>query len=152
MRKGSELYNSPFDGSVYERWASINRGPWRFAYDDAAERDHVQRVMSMLRDRDVKPRRIRVYVLVGNEPMAACLDRIREVIEWGGEPHVQPYMKLNALKKRPHVRFDWTAQSLRDVARWANYRVWKYAPFENYRRSLKTVNVIGDSRQAEMLA
>ena len=141
-----------FDGAVYERWAAINRGPWRFAYDDAAEREHVKRVMTMLRGHGVKPRRIRVYVLVGNEPMAECLARIREVIAWGGEPHVQPYMKLNALKKQHHVRFDWTRQSLRDVARCANYRVWKYAEFDDYRRSHKTAHDIIDARQTEMLA
>lgn len=63
-------------------------------------------------------------MLVGNEPMDACLDRIREVIAWGGEPQVQPYVKLNALEKNPHVRFDWTRRTLSDLARWANYRIW----------------------------
>ena len=48
------------------------------------------------------------------------MDRINEVIAWGGEPHVQPVMKLNALVKRPWVRFDWTPQLLTDVARWAD--------------------------------
>ncbi|WP_287207401.1 hypothetical protein, partial [Mesorhizobium sp.] len=79
---------------------TINVGPWRFAYDDQAERPFVERVMHMLRD--VPSRKKRVYVLVGNEPMAACIERVREVIAWGGEPHVQPYMKLNALERKPH--------------------------------------------------
>lgn len=127
-----------FDRDVFRRWSVINRGPWRFAYDDAAERPHVERVMRMLRRQNVSPRRVRVYVLIGNEPMAACLERINEVIAWGGEPHAQPYMKLNALEKRPHVRFDWTEQSLRDMARWANWRAWKAADFEGYRRSART--------------
>lgn len=125
-----------FDQDVYERWRVINRGPWRFAYDDQGDRPHVKRVMEMLDD--VASSRKRVYVLVGNEPMEACLERIREVIAWGGEPHVQPYIKLNALEKKPHVRFNWTRRALTDVARWANYRIWKYASFYEYRGSVKS--------------
>ena len=96
----------------------------------------VQRVMQMLRK--VPPRRKRVYVLIGNEPIASCLERINEVISWGGEPHVQPLMKLSALEKRYHVQKDWNEQILRDMARWANHWPWHKQPFEAYRRSVKT--------------
>lgn len=123
-----------FDDDVYERWRVINRGPWRFAYDDEPEGDDVERVMRMLRNEP--PKRKRVYVLIGNEPFDACMGRIQRVIEWGGDPHVQPLMKLNALDKEPWVRFDWTAQKLRDVARWANGWVWKKTPFAEYDRSM----------------
>lgn len=119
-----------FDDAVYARWRVINRGPWRFAYDEMAEREEVARVMRMLCDES--PKRKRVYVLIGNEPFAECMQRLREVIAWGGEPHAQPYIKLNALERTPKVRFDWTERKLSDVARWANRRVWRYAPFEDY--------------------
>lgn len=122
-----------FDRGTYKRWAEILKGPWRFAYDETGEGDDVQRVMSILVDEPAK--RKRVYVLIGNEPFEQCMARIQRVIAWGGEPHVQPYMKLNALERRPHVRFDWTEQKLRDVARWANGWVWKKAPFAEYDRS-----------------
>lgn len=125
-----------FDDTVFARWRQINRGPWRFAYDDQAERPYVEKVMRMLKD--VPSRLKRVYVLIGNEPREACLGRLREVIAWGGEPHAQPYMKLNALERKPHIRFDWTAQSLRDTARWANRYLWKYTDLESYQRSAKT--------------
>lgn len=125
-----------FDDEVFARWAPINRGPWRFAYDDQAERSFVQRVMHMLRD--VAPRRKQVYTLIGNEPVAACMERIAEVIAWGGEPYAQPYMKLNALERRPHVRFDWTEQQLRRVQRWVNGRFWRYTDFPGYNASAKT--------------
>jgi hypothetical protein len=126
-----------FDEDCFDRWRMINRGPWRFAFDEQKERDDVQRVMRMLAT--LPPKRKRVYVLLGNEPMASCLDRLYDVIGWGGEPHAQPYIKLNALEKRPQIRFDWTEQSLRDVARWANRRNWRYASrFEQYRRSAHT--------------
>lgn len=124
-----------FDDDVFHRWSVINRGPWRFAYDDMPERPDVYRVMQMLKD--VPAYKKRVYVLIGNEPFDACMGRIREVIEWGGEPHVQPYIKLNAPEKRPHARFDWTEQKLKDVARWANGHVWRKAPFSEYDKSMK---------------
>jgi hypothetical protein len=127
-----------FDDEVYARWKEINRGPWRFAFDDMAERSYVERVMRMLKAES--PKRKRVYTLIGNEPMAACLERIEQVIAWGGEPHAQPYMKLNALQKKPHVRFDWSRQGLIDMARWCNGHVWRKCSFNDYRRSFKTVH------------
>lgn len=135
-----------FTPDVYERWSVINRGPWRFAFDEAKERADVLRVMAMLRD--VRPKLKRVYVLIGNEPFAECMSRIREVIDNGCEPHVQPYIKLAALEKKPHVRFDWTAQRLRDVARWANRRIWRYATFDEYDRHRRTsVPEVYDAQQ-----
>lgn len=125
-----------FDEIVYAKWRKINRGPWRFAYDDQAERPFVERVMRMLKAEPA--RRKRVYCLIGNEPVASCVERIKEVIAWGGEPHAQPFIKLNALQKKPHVRFDWTAQKLTDVARWANRFGWRYTDLEGYQRSFKS--------------
>ena len=95
----------------------------------------VERVMKMLKD--VPARQKRVYVLIGNEPFDACMERIREVIAWGGEPHVQPYIKLNSLERKPFPRFDWNEQLLRDVARWVNGFAYKKVKFSNYRRSAK---------------
>jgi hypothetical protein len=134
-----------FTDEVFARWSEINAGPWRFAYDDQPERADVQRVMHMLRE--VPRYRKRVYVLIGNEPFAACMERIQEVIAWGGEPHVQPYIKLNALERRPHVRFDWTEQMLKDVARWANGHVWKTAPFSEYQRYIPKTEPVYDAQQ-----
>lgn len=125
-----------FTEEVYRRWRPINRGPWRFAYDESGERADVHRVCRMLAD--VDSRRIRVYVLIGNEPVDECMGRIREVLQWGGEPHVQPLIKLNARTKAPWVRHDWTADRLRRVARWANRRLWKYCNFADYDSAIRT--------------
>ena len=128
-----------FTPDVYGRWKNLvntGRGPWRFAYDDMDERDDALRVMKMLEAEPQK--RKRVYVLIGNEPFDDCMQRIQETIDHGCEPHVQPLMKLNALERKPWVRFDWTEQLLKDVARWANGWVWKRAPFSEYSRSRKT--------------
>ncbi len=127
-----------FDEEVFALWRKINRGPWRFAYDDHAEREHVAGVMWMLRH--LSPRKKQVYTLIGNEPFAACMERIREVIGWGGEPYAQPYMKLNALVKRPHVRFDWTEARLKRVQRWVNRHLWRTVDFDAYDGAVKNAN------------
>lgn len=127
-----------FTPDVYERWKPLineGRGPWRFAYDELKERDDVLRVMRMLAGESQK--RKRVYVLIGNEPFDDCMRRIEEVIAHGCEPHCQPLMKLNALAREPWVRFDWTEQKLRDVARWANKWIWKQATFAEYNNHWK---------------
>lgn len=139
-----------FDGSVFERWRKINRGPWRFAYDDLQEGPEVHAVMKMLRG--ISPKKIRVYVLIGNEPFAECMSRISRVLEWGGEPHVQPLMKLNALEKEFWIRFDWTDDKLRDVARWANRRIWKYAKFADYAGSVKSARTERYDNQTGLFA
>ena len=119
-----------FDSDVYNRWKAINKGAWRFAYDETKEEDDVFRVTQTLED--VPAGKKRVYVLIGNEPFEACHRRILQVIEWGCEPHVQPMMALNTLEKKPMVKYDWTEQKLKDLARWANRWVWRSATFEEY--------------------
>lgn len=129
-----------FTPDVYARWKPLvnaGGGPWRFAYDELREREWVVPVMKMLADEP--QRRKRVYVLIGNEPFADCMQRIEEVIAAGCEPHVQPFMKLNALERRPDPRHDWNEQLLKDVARWANGYVWRRAPFKDYNRHRKNV-------------
>lgn len=128
-----------FTPDVYARWKPLvnaGRGPWRFAYDDMQEAKEARQVMRMLADEPAN--RKRVYTLIGNEPFDECMARIQEVLDHGCEPHVQWLMKLNALEKEPWVRFDWTAQKLRDVARWGNRRGWRYTPFSGYIPNLKT--------------
>ncbi len=137
-----------FTEEVFERWKPINKGPWRFAYDDQGDGPHVERVMKMLKG--VSTHRKRVYVLIGNEPFDSCMDRIYKVLSWGGEPYAQPYMKLNALVKKPKVRFDWTLSLLRDVQRWTNlYRFWRNTTFDEYLGPKKAA--LFDDRQMELI-
>ena len=124
-----------FDEAVLARWSPILKGPWRFAYDETAEGTDVERVCRMLVAYPAN--RKRVYVLIGNEPFQACMDRIRQVIAWGAEPHVQPIMKLNARDRKPWVRYDWSPQLLRNVARWANRWIWRRCSFDEYRLSYR---------------
>lgn len=138
-----------FDEEVFRRWSPVLKGPWRFGFDEATEGTDVERAFRILKD--VSPRRKQVYTMIGHEPIEVCMDRIRRVIAWGGEPYAQPFMKLNALEKRPHVRHDWTPQLLSDVARWVNQRRWKYCEFQDYRRSARN-RERPETRQLELVA
>jgi hypothetical protein len=139
-----------FDGEVFERWQPINRGPWRFGLDETHETDDVRRVIQMLRQRGVPARKIQPYVMIGHEPFAECMERIRQVIDLGGEPYVQPIIKLNARRKTPWIRHDWTPRLLRQVQRWANRRIWRKAPFSEYRAGFKTEREAGRDRTAPL--
>lgn len=119
-----------FDEGTYRRWKAINKGAWRFAYDETAEGDDVYRTAQILKDEPGYKKR--VYVLIGNEPFEACYRRIMQVIEWGCEPHVQPMMSLRTLIKKPLVRYDWSEKKLKDLARWSNRWLWRSIPFSSY--------------------
>lgn len=128
-----------FDEEVFERWRPINRGPWRFGLDEKFETSDARRVITMLRTKGVGSRKIRVYVMIGREPFAECMARIRTVIDMGAEPYVQPFMKLNAREKRPWVGHDWNRQLLGNVQRWANSpMIWRRTPFSEYDSAIKT--------------
>lgn len=119
-----------FDGDTYERWRGVLRGSWRFAFDIMPEWRQVHRMMVVLKEES--PRKKQVYVLIGNEPIDTCYERAQKVIEWGGEPWCQPLMPLDTLDKEPSVRHNWTAQSLRDFARFYNCRLWRNATIAEY--------------------
>jgi hypothetical protein len=122
-----------FTEETYHRWKAINKGAWRFAYDETKEGDDVYKMTQILKDEPAGKKR--VYVLIGNEPFEECYSRILKVIEWGCEPFAQPMIALNALQKKPLVRFDWTEQKLKDLARWTNRWIWRTVKFPDYRGS-----------------
>ena len=93
-----------FDEEVFARWEPVNRGRGGSRWTTQGDLPHVERVLKMLESRVRSPKKKRVYVLIGNEPARECMERIQTVLKLGGEPHVQPLMKLNALEKRPWVR------------------------------------------------
>lgn len=120
-----------FDKGTFARWSKINKGAWRFGYDEISEKEDVRRMATVLSG--VPASKKRVYVLIGNEPFDSCMERIEEVISLGCEPHVQPMMSLNTLIKKPRVKFDWTEKKLKDVARWANRWLWRSFQFSEYK-------------------
>lgn len=121
-----------FDDEVFARWRSINKGPWRFGLDETFETADAERVIAMLKRHGVGARKIQVYVMIGHEPFAECMARIRAVLKMGAEPYVQPVMKLNAREKKPWVRHDWTKERLGAVQRWANGHIWRKTGIDGF--------------------
>lgn len=119
-----------FNEDTYRRWKLILKGPWRFAFDECKEEQQVRDMMKILKEESESKKR--VYVLIGNEPMQACYERLVKVVEWGGQPYCQPVLPLDYLGGSFRTYYDWTEQSLRDFARYANRFIWKYAPLSDY--------------------
>ncbi len=120
-----------FTEDTYQRWKSTLRGPWRFGYDYLPERSAVKRMMQILGSAPTKKKR--AYVMIGNEPFDACLQRANEIIEWGSEPYCQPYLSKTALSRNEYeIRYDWTRERLVHFARYFNRFLWKYAPMREY--------------------
>lgn len=120
-----------FDEDCYYRWKEINKGAWRFAFDEIKEEREARRTAEILENEYASKKR--VYVLIGNEPIKSCYERIMKVIEWKCEPHVQPMMALNTLEKKPMIKYDWTEQKLKDMARWANRWLWRKLDLRDYK-------------------
>lgn len=121
-----------FSEETYQRWKTILRGPWRFGYDYLPERSSAKRMLSILKSEPSKKKR--VYVLIGNEPFDACLQRATEVIEWGGEPYCQPILPKQAMSRRDFIlRYDWTPDKLIHFARYFNRFLYKYTPMDEYK-------------------
>lgn len=119
-----------FDADTYDRWRPALKGPWRFAFDEQKEVADVEKMMMILAGESAK--RKRVYVLIGNEPMESCYDRVLRVIGWGGEPYCQPVLDLNYLGGPIRARHDWTDQRVRDFARYVNRYNWRSFPLAEY--------------------
>lgn len=122
-----------FDEDTYQRWKPVLRGPWRFALDEMRELPEVERMMRILRPE--RASRKRVYVLVGNEPLASCYERAMKVIEFGGEPFCQFLKPLNWLgdERLLRCRFEWTVQRGKDFCRFFNRYLWRSLSLKEYR-------------------
>ena len=116
-----------FTQEVFDRFRRLPLKFWRLAFDEMREEEQVRETMRLLRESGVTGRQIRVYCLIGNEPFEQCHYRAEKIIEWGGEPHVQPLIPLNALEKRPVIQsqFGWTEQRLIDFSRYYNRWLWR---------------------------
>lgn len=120
-----------FDDACFRRWKRINKGPWRFGLDEMKELKYARQMLKIIKHE--KYWKKRAYILIGNEPIEQCYERTIKIIKWGGEPYCQPVMALNALKRKPIIRHDWTEQLLRDFARWANRWLWRSIPLKEYK-------------------
>lgn len=103
-----------FTEATLERWKRFPLRYWRFGYDDLSERDQALEMMRLLRAHGYSGEKVRVYTLIGNEPIAGCQRRITEVIEAGCHPWPQRVRPLNWLGPDGTLptRYDWDEPTL----------------------------------------
>src|SRR5579884_2034767 len=96
------------------RWKAMPLLFWRLGYDDLSEREEVLEMLRLLKRHGYEGERVRVYTIIGNEPIDACVRRIREVIELGMHPWPQRYRPLNWLGPDGTLptKFDWDEPTL----------------------------------------
>jgi hypothetical protein len=106
---------------------------WRIGFDEIGEEKPVIEAIKTIKSFSKKT--IRIYTMIGQEPIEQCLYRMRKVIELGCEPLPQAYIKLAAKSRTPEIMHDWTEQYLRDVQRfyyqpmlWRKLKLEDYAP------------------------
>ena len=122
-----------FTLETYQRWKDFPLKCWRFGYDDLIERDEALAMIDLLRSNGVASRRIQVYTLLGNEPIADCVRRCREVIKAGAEPRPQRLRPLDWLGGPLPCRHDWTEQDLIATQRYFSLpQIWRSASMSEF--------------------
>lgn len=101
-----------FDDGTLQRWQKFPLVCWRFGYDDLTERDQSLDMMRRLKAAGYGSRKVRVYTLIGNEPIEDCHRRMREVIDHGCEPVPQRLRPLNWRGGPLPTRYDWDEPTL----------------------------------------
>lgn len=115
-----------FTEKTLVRWKRFPLMYWRFGYDDITERDQSLEMMRLLTTHGFSGEKVRVYTLIGNEPIATCVQRIKEVIANGMHPWPQRLKPLNWLGGALPVRYDWDEQTLIAYQRFYSYAAfWK---------------------------
>lgn len=125
-----------FTDETLERWERFPLTCWRFGYDDLTERGVALRMLGRLRRRGHKENKVHVYTLCGNEPIADCHKRIRDVIRLKAYPWPQRLRPLNWLGPNGTLpcKFDWDEATLTAFQRFYSYRgLWnRMKPSEFY--------------------
>lgn len=122
-----------FTEATAKRWERFPLLCWRFGYDDLSERDEALRMLRLLRSRGHTGSRVRVYCLIGNEPFADCLQRVREIIKQGAHPWPQRVRPLDWLGGPLPCRHDWDEPTLIAFQRFYSIRgLWARMEPEDY--------------------
>lgn len=101
-----------FDADTLLRWQQFPLQCWRFGYDDSTERDEAMAMIELLLSQGVRDKRVRVYCLIGNEPIADCHRRLREIVDSGMEPRPQRLRPLNWRSGPLPTMYDWDEPTL----------------------------------------
>lgn len=119
---------------------------WRIGFDVIGEESDFIEAIKIIKYFSKK--KIRVYSMIGHEPIEVCRYRCEKIIELGCEPVPQPFIRLNAKSKIPALMHDWTLPKLRDFQRffycpqlWRKLKLEEYSP-RKFQKPLFTSNII----------
>lgn len=101
-----------FTETTLLRWKAFPLSCWRFGYDDLTEREQSLEMMRLLKRHGFCGEKVRVYTLIGNEPVEACRQRVTEVIDAGMHPWPQRLRPLNWLGGPLPTFHGWTEPDL----------------------------------------
>ena len=124
-----------FTADTLRRWELFPLTCWRFGYDDLSERDESRAMMRLLQDHGLHGERVRVYTMLGNEPIADCVQRCQEVIAAGFHPWPQRLRPLDWLGPDGTLptRYDWDEPTLIAAQRYFGLAaVWGRVPMEEF--------------------
>lgn len=133
-----------FNADTLNRWKRFPLQAWRFGFDDCTEWDEAVRMMRLLKKHGYTGEKVRVYTLLGNEPIDDCHARIRCVIEHGCHPWPQRLRPLDYLGGPLPTRHDWDEPTLISYQRfYGNAAFWKKLEPQDFeyqgRRPLRAV-------------
>jgi hypothetical protein len=107
-----------FTEETLHRWERFPLLCWRFGYDDLTERNECLTMLGLLNANGYRDEKVRIYTLIGNEPIQDCYQRVREVIGDVKDPEAHPKPQrlrpLNWLGPDGTLpcRFDWDEPTL----------------------------------------
>jgi len=123
---------------LVELWSRIPLLYWRIGFDEIAEEKAWEESVRTIKETSKK--KVRVYCMIGHEPIDQCRYRCERIIAMGCEPVPQAFIPLSAMRKEPKLMHDWTADRLRQFQRFY-YRphLWRGSKLEDYERWNKAV-------------
>lgn len=126
---------------MWALWRDLPLVAWRTAFDGLYEEEHVGRLIRFWRSEGIPQNRIWVYVLAGGvEPFDAAFYRAQKVLQWGGEPRIQPYKPNNWLQPRsaPYLQPEkgWTHERVVNLPRYYYGYYWRRMGWEEFLRGV----------------
>lgn len=122
---------------MWDLWRNLPMNAWRTAFDGLYEESHVADLIKFWRAQGVPQKKIWVYVLAGGvETFDEAFYRATKILEWGGEPRIQPYKPNNWLKPRstPYLQPEkgWTHERVVNLPRYFYGYHWRRMSFDEF--------------------
>lgn len=118
-----------------QRIAELKMKCVRLAWDDIKIESQFMAAFEILTSAGIKPSMIHSYILIGyNDTPTDALYRLQKVADLGAWPNPMRYQPLDSKKRNEYIGPNWTDAELKRFMRyWANLRVTRKVPFDEFR-------------------